>query len=105
PGERYEILVNLTADPVGTNLDLESHAGPDAGLSFGFAGYEDASSGEFGSQLNFRTFSVLHINVGGATFAPVTAIPPKLASNAGLAPLTLDNAAQTRIISITGGPP
>ena len=48
---------------------------------------------------------MLHINVGGATFAPVTAIPAKLATNAGLAALQLDNAAQTRIISITGGPP
>jgi bilirubin oxidase len=72
-------------------------------LSFGFAGYEDARSGESGSLLNYRTFTVLHINVGAATVTRVTTLPVKLAANTGLAALTLDNATQLRTVGITGG--
>ena len=105
PGERYEILVDLAQDAVGTSLDLESHNGPDSGLSFGFAGYEDARGGEFGSLLNYTTFRVLHINVGVAPPNAVTTLPLKLSDNAGLDALTLDNATQSRTLAITGAAP
>ena len=67
PAERYEIIVDLSNDDVGSSINLEAHNGPDAGLSPGFAGYENATSGELGSLLNYRTFTLLHINIGAAT--------------------------------------
>jgi bilirubin oxidase len=103
PGERYEILVNLSNETIGNSIDLESHSGPDSGLGPGFGGFEEATSGEFGSLLNHRTFTVLHINIGASTANGITALPAKLAANGGLAALTADNATQSRTLGITGG--
>ena len=105
PAERYEILVDLTNDELGTALDLEAHNGPDSGLKAGFAGYENATTGELGSLLNFKTFTLLRINVGSRTNNAVTTLPAKLADNAGLAALTLDSATQSRRLGINGGGP
>jgi bilirubin oxidase len=102
PGERYELLVNLTGDAVGATLDLKSYNGADAGLSFGFAGLENASSGEFGSLLNFKTFNVLRIQVAAATAGAVTTVPTTLVSN------TFPTAAESttsRTLNITAAGP
>ena len=78
PGERYEILVDLNADTVGGTVDLKAYNGADSGLSFGFAGLEPATSGNFGSLLNYTTFNLLHIKVGATTASPVTTVPASL---------------------------
>jgi bilirubin oxidase len=103
PAERYEVIVDLTNDVVGTSINLEAHNGPDSGLSAGFAGYENASSGELGSTLNYRTFTLLHVNIGPPRIDGITTLPATLASNAGLEALTLANATQTRQLGISGG--
>ena len=105
PGERYELLVNLSGDAVGSSLDLQAFNGPGQGLQFGFGGYEDASGGEFGSLLNYKNFTVLHVNVGAATANAVTTLPATLASTAGLSDLTAAKANQSRTINVTGGAP
>lgn len=102
PGERCEILVNLSGDAVGTAIDLKSYNGADAGLSFGFAGLENASAGEFGSLLNYKTFNLLRINVMAATANAVTTLPTTLVSN------TFPTAAEStrsRTLSITATGP
>jgi bilirubin oxidase len=81
PGERYEILVNLSGDAVGSVIELKSFNGPDAGLSFGFAGLENASGGEFGSLLNYKTFNLLGIQVSAATAGALTTVPSTLVSS------------------------
>ncbi len=103
PGERYEVIVDLTKDTTGNSINLEAHNGPDGGLSDGFAGYENASTGEFGSALNYRTFTLLHINIGAAIAGGVTTLPTSLAKNVGLAELTSANASQSRQIAINDG--
>ena len=81
PGERYEILVNLSGDALGTVLDLNAYNGADSGLSFGYAGLEPATQGEFGSLLNYKTLRLLRINVIAATANAVTTVPTNLVSN------------------------
>ena len=100
PGERYEILVNLNGDAVGSTLDLKSYNGADSGLSFGFAGLEPASNGVFGSLLNNTTFNVLHIQVGATTATPITSVPGTLVSNSFP---TAAEATTSRTLNITGG--
>ena len=102
PGERYEILVNLSGDAVGSAIDLKSFNGADAGLSFGYAGLENASGGEFGSLLNYKTFNILRINVIAATANAVSAIPATLVSNTF--PAAAD-ASQSRTLVITAPGP
>ena len=102
PGERYEILVNLSGDAIGSTLDLKSYNGADAGLSFGFAGLENASGGEFGSLLNYKTFNILRINVTAATAQAVTTLPAALVNNTF--PKAAD-ASQSRTLNITATGP
>jgi bilirubin oxidase len=102
PGERYEILVNLSGDAIGSAIDLKSYNGADAGLSFGFAGLENATAGEFGSLLNYKTFNILRINVIAATANAVTTLPTALVSNTF--PAALD-ATQSRTLAITAPGP
>jgi hypothetical protein len=89
----------------GNAINLEAHNGPDAGLSAGFAGYENATTGELGSLLNYRTFTLLRIIIGRPTANGITTLPATLAQNDGLALLTLDNATQSRQLAITGAAP
>ncbi len=100
PGERYEILVDLNGDTVGGSLDLKAYNGADSGLSFGFAGLEPATSGNFGSLLNYTTFNLLHIKVGATTASPITTVPASLVTNTF--PAAAD-ATTSRAINITGG--
>ena len=101
PGERYELLVNLGGDAVGSAIDLKSYNGADAGLSFGFAGLENATGGEFGSLLNYKTFNILRINVIAATAIAATTLPTKLVSNTF--PVAADaTRSRTLVITATG---
>ncbi|CAB4899997.1 unannotated protein [freshwater metagenome] len=96
PGERYEIVVDLTADAVGASLTMQAFNG---GHPFGFPGGEDAASGEvFGSSLNNTTFDVLHINVIAAISGAVTALPTELVANTLW---TAADATSKRTIAIT----
>lgn len=79
PGERYEIVVDLGGDPVGTALDLKAYNG---GQPFGFPGGEPDKTGAFGSLLNDTTFDILRINVIAATADGITTLPTTLTSNA-----------------------
>lgn len=101
-GERYEIVVNLAADTVGSTLDLKSYNGADAGLSFGYAGLENATGGEFGSLLNYKTFNLLHIKVIAPTANAVTALPATLVSNTFP---TAASATRSRTLNITATGP
>ena len=96
-GERYEILVNLSNDTVGTSIDLKAY---NSGQSNSFPGGEPGTAGQFGSLLNNTTFNVLHINIGATTTNPITAIPTTLTTNTYL---TASDATVTRSVAITGG--
>ncbi|MFM9985840.1 MAG: multicopper oxidase domain-containing protein [Flavobacteriales bacterium] len=98
-GERVEILVNLSADEIGSEPDLMTY---NSGQTFGFPGGEPNTSGEFGSLLNNLNFTVLHINVGEPTEQPITAIPASLASSDYLAE---SDATNSRTVNITDGQP
>lgn len=78
PGERYEIVVDLGADPVGSAVMMQSF---NAGYSLGYPGGEPNSSGEFGSLLNNTTFDLLRLVVGESTADAVTTLPAALVSN------------------------
>ena len=97
PGERIEILVNLGNDAVGGSLDLKAY---NSGQQFGFPGGEPATSGDFGSLLNNKDFSVLHINVGPTSTSPITSVPAKMANHVYWTQADVTN---SRTITITGG--
>lgn len=94
-GERLEILVDLTQDPTGTQLDLKAYNGNRA---FGFPGGEPAENGTFGSLLNNKTFNLLHINVTDPTDGAITALPGTLVSNTYLTAADVTN---SRTVTIT----
>ena len=94
-GERYELLVDLSKDAAGTQLDLKAYNG---GQTFGFPGGEPAAQGTFGSLLNNTTFNVLHVNVGGATGSAVMTMPTSLVTNTYL---TAADATTKRTVRIT----
>lgn len=96
-GERVEILINLGSDAVGSSVDLNAY---NAGHAFGFPGGEPNTTGDFGSLLNNRDFSVLHINVKAATAKGITALPAKLTTNTYWTNADVTN---SRTILITGG--
>ena len=98
-GERYEILVDLSGETVGSTLDIKAY---NSGQSNSFPGGEPGQTGQFGSALNNTTFNVLHINVGATTTNPITAIPSTLANNTYF---TTADAKVSRTVTISGGQP
>jgi bilirubin oxidase len=108
-GERYEIMVNLGTDAVGSSIDLNAY---NSGQSNSFPGGEpnppnqtppNGQYGAFASALNNTTFNVLHINVGATTTNPITAVPTTLINNTYW---TSTDANVTRpTINITNGTP
>jgi len=98
-GERAEILVDLTGATVGSSFDLKAY---NSGQAFGFPGAEPGTSGEFGSLLNNKDFTVLHINVAATTTNPITAVPTTLVNNTYL---TAADATVSRTLTINGGQP
>jgi len=96
-GERVEILVDLTADAVGSSIDLKAY---NSGFSLGFPGGEPATSGPFGSFLNNKTFSLLHINVIAAKPNAITTKPTTLINNTYW---TAANATVNKSVTVTNG--
>ena len=96
-GERIEILVNFSADAVGSSLDLKAF---NTGQVFGFPGAEPQQSGINGSLLNNHDFTVLHINVAATTATPVITMPATLANNIYW---TAANATVNRTVNVTPG--
>lgn len=96
-GERIEILVDLGGDAVGSSLDLKAF---NSGQTFGFPGGEPATSGDFGSLLNNKDFTLLHINVKAATANGIKTLPSKLTTNTYWTNADVTN---SRTITITGG--
>jgi blue copper oxidase len=78
PGERYEIVVDLGADAVGSAVTMQSFNG---GYGLGYPGGEPNESGQFGSLLNNKTFDMLRLLVVDATADGVHELPTALASN------------------------
>lgn len=76
PGERVEILINLTGR--SGSLDLMAY---NSALSGSIGGGDSLPQSPFGNALAKRNFPVLHINVGTQTASPITAIPSSLATN------------------------
>ncbi len=98
-GERYEILVDLSNDNVGSSLNLMSY---NANQPFGFPGGEPAAQGNFGSLLNNKDFNCLRINIGQSTNSPITSIPTSLISNQFI---NSADATVSRSINVKGGVP
>ena len=98
-GERVEILVNLSGDAIGSSVDLKAF---NSGQPFGFPGSEPNATGAFGSALNNKDFTVLHINVKAATTGAITTLPATLVSNTYL---TAADATVTRTLNVTDGTP
>lgn len=98
-GERYEILLDLSNDVIGSSLDLKAY---NSGQALGFPGGEPNTTGAFGSLLNNIDFNVLHINIGASTSSPITAIPTLLVNNTFL---TAADATVSRSVQITNGAP
>ncbi|MCX6209873.1 MAG: multicopper oxidase domain-containing protein [Bacteroidetes bacterium] len=98
-GERVEILVDLTADAVGSSLDLKAY---NSGFAIGFPGGEPNTTGQFGSYLNNKTFNLLHIKVVAATANAITIKPTTLINNTYW---TAANATVNKTVAVTGGTP
>lgn len=98
-GERYEILVDLSNDAIGSSIDLKAY---NSGQALGFPGGEPNTTGAFGSLLNNIDFNVLHINIGASTSSPITTIPTSLVNNTFL---TAADATVSRSVQITNGAP
>ena len=105
PGERIELLLNLSGLAVGSTIDLKafnSDASLGTVLKFGFPGEEPGTTGQFGSLLNGIDFQILHIVVTNQTANPVLTRPTVLTTNTFWTTAQLTN---SRTISITGGQP
>jgi blue copper oxidase len=96
-GERVEILVDLGKDAVGGSIDMKAY---NAGQPFGFPGAEPATTGTFGSLLNNKDFTVLHVNVISPTANAITTVPASLTTNTYWTAADVTN---SRTITITGG--
>jgi len=79
PGERYEILLNLTGHTIGENIHMMAF---NSRMPYGVpGGYTPAFFGQSIDSLGNTDFQVLDIVVGAATSSPVTTIPTTLKTN------------------------
>ena len=76
PGERVEILLNLTGKT--GSLDLKAY---NSTLSNVIGGGENFGGGPFVNALGKKDFTMLHINIGSQTASPITTIPSSLTAN------------------------
>jgi blue copper oxidase len=76
PGERVEILVDLTGKT--GSLDLKAY---NFTLSNFVGGGENFGGGPFANALGKKDFNLLHINIGAQTAVPITTIPSTLTTN------------------------
>jgi bilirubin oxidase len=95
PGERYELVLDLGADAVGSAVTMQSFNG---GYELGYPGGEPAQSGGFGSLLNNTTFDVLRFTVTAPTADAVTSLPSTLVP---LSLWTAADATNERTVTIT----
>ncbi len=98
-GERYEILVDFSADAEGSSLDMKAY---NSGQAFGFPGGEPGQGGPLGSLLNNKDFVVLHINIGATTPTAIKAVPKSLANNVYW---TAADATVKKTVVVTDGTP
>ena len=115
-GERYEILVDLGGDALGSSIDLKAYnSATELTLltpgqnPFGWPGNEGAPTTPTGNNgplngglLNNINFNILHINIGATTINAITTIPASLVNNTYLTLADLTNPV-TRTINVTGG--
>ena len=94
-GERYEVLVDLTKDAPGTQLDINAY---NSGQILGFPGSEPQTSGTFGSLLNNTTFRLLHVNVASPNGNGIASLPTTLVKNTYW---TSSDASKSRTVLIT----
>lgn len=99
PGERYEILIDLSNDKIGSSISLKAF---NKNLAFGYGGSEPATSGEFGSLLNNVDFDVLKIKVTKPLSGGVSTLPTMLTKNSFPSKA---QSAKTRAIAITDNGP
>ncbi len=99
PGERYEILVNLSNDKIGSVVALCAY---NRGLAFGYGGSEPATTGDFGSLLNNANFDVLKIKITKPIAKGISSLPTKLTTN--IFPVA-SQVTNTRTIAITDNGP
>ena len=92
PAERYEVLVDLTQDRVGSCHQSRSAQRARCGIEARLRGTGERDHRRARQLAEYRTFTLLRINVGPPTGDAITTLPAKLAENADLATLTLDNA-------------
>ena len=105
PGERVELLLNLSTNTIGSSLDLmafNSSASLGTKLAFGYPGGEPGTGGQFGSLLNNKDFQILHIVVTNATVNPVLTKPAVLTTNTFW---TLGDVTNSRTVRLVGGAP
>ena len=98
-GERYEILVDLSGLSEGSTLDLKAY---NSGQTLGFPGGEPGTNGQFGSLLNNKDFSVLHIIIGAQTAKPILSLPASLVKQNYL---SAADATNSRALNVTAGQP
>lgn len=98
-GERAEILVDLSGGAVGSSVELKAY---NAGQVFGFPGGEPGTTGQFGSLLNNKDFTMLKITIGAATANAITSIPQALVNNTYW---TINDAKVSKSTMVTGGQP
>lgn len=119
-GERFEIMVNLSADTVGAETlflktfnsvaEITTSLGSSSFLNGGWPGSENGASPSpsttagpiNGGYLNQKDISFLSIKIGATTTAttPITALPATLASNTYW---TATDVTNSRTISVGGG--
>ncbi len=106
PGERVELLLNLSTNTIGSSLDMmsfNSSASLGTKLAFGYPGGEPGTGGQFGSLLNNKDFQILHIVVTNATANPILTIPTTLATNTYWTSGTATSS--NRTVRLVGGAP
>jgi bilirubin oxidase len=97
PGERVEILVNLTGK--SGSIDMKAY---NSSLSNVVAGGENFTGGPFANALGRKDFTMLHINIGAQTSSPITAIPTSLTTNTYLNAASATTTRQLTMIDSSG---
>jgi bilirubin oxidase len=99
PGERYEVLFDLTKESIGASVSLKSF---NSGQGRGFPGAEPSKTGEEGSILNNIDFEVLNLKIKATTEAAVLKVPVTLVKNV-FPQLSEVTTSRTLLISDRGG--
>jgi bilirubin oxidase len=105
PGERTELLLNLSTNAVGSSVDMMSlNSSTSLGTlwAFGYPGGENGTSGQFGSLINNKDFQILHIVVTNQTANPVLTRPSVMTTNVFW---TTNDVTRSRTIALGGGAP